>query len=237
LGFALLEQGEVEAAGPCLEESLSLARRDDNPYTLKFPLSMLGSLHLRLGNFAQAQASYEESLRLNRACQDTEGTADSLRGLAQVVNAQGDPHYARQLGEEAMTLHRTLDHQLGLGQGHALFGNIARDQGDYAEALRHYKCCLSLWSDRENIMNSALVFDDIAQALSQVGDPAAAVKLMGAAAAIRERARVKLTPYEQAYREDILTACRAALGDEGFVSAWAEGRSLTLEQAATLARV
>jgi tetratricopeptide (TPR) repeat protein len=40
LGFALFEQGDVEAAGPCLEESLALARRDANPYTIKFPLRM-----------------------------------------------------------------------------------------------------------------------------------------------------------------------------------------------------
>jgi tetratricopeptide (TPR) repeat protein len=235
LGFALLEQGEVEAAGPCLEESLRLARRDDNPYTSKFPLSMLGNLHYRLGNFAQSQACFEESLRLNRACQDTEGTADSLRGLAKAVNARGDHHYARQLGEEAMTLHHTLNHQLGIGLDHALFGDVARDQGDYGEALLHYQRCLTLWADRENIVNSAFVFDDMAQTLSRMGDLAHAVKLIAAAAAIRERARVKLTAYEQANWEDVSTACRAALGDERFASVWAEGRSLTLEQAVNLA--
>jgi tetratricopeptide (TPR) repeat protein len=234
LGFALFEQGDVEAAGPCLDESLALARRDDNPYTIKFPLSMLGNLHFRLGNFAQSQAFFEESLALNRACQDTEGTADALRGLAKAVNARGDHAYARQLGEEAIHLHHTLNHQLGLGLDHALLGDIARDQGDYAGALRHYQRCLRLWTDRENIMNSAFVFDDIAQTLARMDDPTAAVKLLAAAAAIRERARVKLTAYEQANRADISTACRAALGDESFASAWAEGWSLTPEQAASL---
>jgi tetratricopeptide (TPR) repeat protein len=235
LGFALLEQGEAEAAGPCLEESLTLARRDDNPYTIKFPLSMLGSLHFRLGNFSQAQSFFEESLRLNRVCQDGEGMADSLRGLAKVVNAQGDPQYARQLGEEAMALHRTLNHQLGIGLDHSLFGDIARDQGDYAEALRHYQRCLTLWADRENIVNSASVLDDIAQTTGQMGNPAQAVKLMGAAAAIRERAHVKLTAYEQAHHENVSAACRTTLGDERFASAWAKGHSLTLEQAVNLA--
>jgi tetratricopeptide (TPR) repeat protein len=196
---------------------------------------MLGSLHFRLGNFAQAQAFYEESLRLNRACQDTEGTADSLRGLAKVVSARGDHPYARQLGEEALALHRTLNHQLGMGLDYSLFGDIARDQRDYAEALQHYKRCLTMWAGRENSMNSAFVFDDLAQTLCRMGAAARAVKLMGAAAAIRERAEVKLTAYERANREDISTACRAGLGDAGFASAWAEGWSLTLEQAVNLA--
>jgi hypothetical protein len=58
---------------------------------------------------------------------------------------------------------------------------------------------------------------------------------MGTAAAIRERAKVKLTAYEEANREDFLTLCRATLGDERFTSAWAEGQVLTLEQAINLA--
>lgn len=235
LGFALFEQGEMEAANRCLEESLTLARRDDNPYNIKFPLGLLGSLHFRLGNFSQSQVHYEESLRLNRACQDTEGTANALRGLAQVINTQGDPQYARQLAEEALDLHTTLNHQLGLGLVHSVLGAIARNQGDYAEALQQYKRCLTLWINRENAVNSAFVFDDIAQTLSRLGDPTQVVKLMSAAAAIREGAKVKLTAYEQANREDISTLCCAALSPERFTSAWAEGQALTLEQAINLA--
>jgi predicted ATPase/DNA-binding SARP family transcriptional activator len=235
LGFVLFEQGEVESANFYLEESLAMARRNDNPCTIKFPLGLFGSLHFRLGNFAQARAYYEESLRLNRACQDTEGIATGLRGLGQVVNAQGNSQYARQLAEEAMALHCTLNHQLGMGLDYSLFGAIAQGQGNYAEALQQYKCCLTLWMDRENIVNSAFVLDDIAQTLSWMGEPARAVKLMGAAAAIRKQAKVKLTAYEEDNRETILALCRTSLGDEEFTSAWVEGQALTLEQAISLA--
>lgn len=235
LGFALIEQGEVEAAGSCLEESLALARRDANPCTVKFPLSMLGNLHFRLGNFAQSRAFYEESLALNRTCQDTEGTADALRGLAKAINALGDCVYARQLAQEARQLHRTLNHQLGLGQDHALLGDIARDRGDYAGALRHYRRCLAAWAGRENMVNTAFVFDDIAHTLSRMGDPAGAVKLMAAAATIRQQAQVKLTAGEQAGLEAVSSACRAALGDQSFALAWAEGWGMMLDQAINLA--
>ncbi len=235
LGYALLEQGELEAARIHLEESLSLARRAEDPNVVKFPLGMLASLHVRLGNYAQAQAVCEESLRINQACQDPEGTADSLRAMAMIVKGQGDPLRARQLGEEALTLHRSLDHQLGMGLDYALLGDIAREQGDYAAALEYYQQCLSLWRDRENTVNSAFVLDGIAQTLSRIGDPSRGATLMGAALAIREPANVKLTANEQASLDETMLACRVALGEAAFAAAWAEGRVLTLAQAISLA--
>jgi tetratricopeptide (TPR) repeat protein len=235
LGYALLEQGELEAARIHLEESVSLARRAEDPNVVKFPLGMLASLHVRLGNYAQAHAVCEESLRINQACQDPEGTADSLRAMAMIVKGQGDPLRARQLGEEALALHRSLNHQLGMGLDYALFGDIAREQGDYAGALAHYQQCLSLWRDRENTVNSAFVLDGIAQTLSRMGDPSRGATLMGAALAIREPANVKLTANEQASRDETMLACRVALGEAAFAAAWAEGRVLTLAQAISLA--
>jgi tetratricopeptide (TPR) repeat protein len=235
MGYALLEQGELKAAQIHLEESLALARRAEDPNIVKFPLGILSAVQARLGNYAQAQAMSEESLRINQTCQDPEGTANALRGLAAIVNAQGDSRWARQLGEQALELHRSLDHQLGMGLDYSLFGDIAREQGDIAGALDQYQQCLSLWRDRENIVNSALVVDNIAQIFSRMGDPRRGATLMSAAAAIRERASAKLAAKEQASRDETRRACRAVLGEAGFTAAWSKGRVLTLAQTISLA--
>jgi predicted ATPase/DNA-binding SARP family transcriptional activator len=221
LGFALLEQGDADAALPCLEESIALAQRDANPYTVKFPTSMLGYLHLRRGDFERARAYYEESLRLNEACQDAEGTADALCGLGRVASAQGDRLTARQLGEAALQKHASLQHQLGLGQAYALLANAARDDGDYAAAFSAYRRCLVAWADRENVSSRASVYEDIARTLGLVGEAAAAVRLMGGAAALRARAGIGLTAHEQAAVDEALAAFRATLGDEAFAALWA----------------
>jgi tetratricopeptide (TPR) repeat protein len=122
-----------------------------------------------------------------------------------------------------------------MGQGYALLGDIARTQGRYAEALTQYQECLSLWRDRENIMNTALVLDSVAQTLSRMGDLASGAALLSAAAAIRERASVKLAAIEQANYDETLRACRVALGEAGLAAAWATGHTLTLAQAINLA--
>jgi predicted ATPase len=235
LGFTLLEQGELDDARVCLEVSLILTQRLEDPNVAKFPLGLLAGLHLRLGEYARAQALGEECLRLNRACRDIEGTANALRTLAAIVNAQGDTLRAQQLGEEALVLHRSLDHQLGMGLDFALFGDIARTQGDDAGALAQYQQCLSLWRDRENTANSAVVLDNIAQSLSRIGEPSRGVTLMAAAATIRKRASVKLATAEQASFDEASRAFRAAIGEATFAAAWTEGRALTLAQAFGLA--
>jgi hypothetical protein len=122
-----------------------------------------------------------------------------------------------------------------MGLDYALLGDIARTQGDYAGALAQYQQCVSLWRDRENPANSALVLDRIGQTLSRMGDPARAATLLGAAAAIRERASVKLAASEQADHDETMVACRVELGEAAVAAAWAAGRTLALAQAIGLA--
>ena len=235
LGSALYEQGELEAAQLHLEESIALARRSEEPHVVKFPLGFLAGLHLRLGNYAQAQTMIEECLRINQACKDPEGTANALLRLGTIVNEQGDTIRAQQLCEEALVLHRSLNHQLGMGLDYALLGDISRARGDNAEALAHYRQCLSLWRERENSVNSARVFNCMADTLSDQGYPELAAMLMAAAAAIREQAGARLTTHEQGRCDASLRACRTILGEAAFAAAWAEGRRLTPGQAIDLA--
>lgn len=235
LGYALLEQGELEDARTYLEVSLSLAQRSEDPTMAKFPLGFLARLHMRLGEHDQAQAFSEEGLRINQARQDPEGTADAMRTLATILHARGDVPRAQQLGEEALAGHRALNHQIGMGLDYALLGDIAHTRGEPDVALEHYQECLGLWRDRENTVNSAWVLDGAARVLGELGEHACAATLTSAAAAIRARASVRLTAGEQAERDEIARACRTALGEDAFGAAWAAGHTLTLAQAVALA--
>jgi hypothetical protein len=84
-------------------------------------------------------------------------------------------------------------------------------------------------------MTTALVLDSIAQTLGRMGDLAGGATLLSAAAAIRERASIKLAASEQANDDEALRACRAALGEAGLAAAWEAGQALTLVQAINLA--
>jgi hypothetical protein len=68
------------------------------------------------------------------------------------------------------------------------------------------------------------------------GQPTRAARLMGAAEAVREDQEM---PLEPVYRRDVydalLASARAALDRESFAAAWAEGRTMSLEQAVAYA--
>ena len=61
--------------------------------------------------------------------------------------------------------------------------------------------------------------------------PRRATRLLGAAAAAVEATGPRVHPANQADHERSLATARRLLGDAAFDAAWAQGRSLTLEQA------
>ncbi len=71
-------------------------------------------------------------------------------------------------------------------------------------------------------------FAFIAEAQEQLSR---AARLLGAAEALRENTRLPMTLYERPEYEQHLTAVREQMGEAAFAAAWAEGRTLTMEQA------
>jgi hypothetical protein len=68
-----------------------------------------------------------------------------------------------------------------------------------------------------------------------LGQPLRGARLGGAAEAQREALGVPLAPATRSDQDQALRALRAALGEEGFAAAWAEGQALSLEEAVALA--
>src|SRR5207302_2106787 len=61
--------------------------------------------------------------------------------------------------------------------------------------------------------------------------PLKAARLWGTAEALREAIDAPMPPLDRADYEQALAAAHTALGEEAFASAWAEGRTMTPEQA------
>jgi hypothetical protein len=63
------------------------------------------------------------------------------------------------------------------------------------------------------------------------GQAKRATRLFGAAESVREEAQVPLRPFERPAYDRYVAAARAALQEEAFAQARAEGRAMPLEQA------
>ena len=65
----------------------------------------------------------------------------------------------------------------------------------------------------------------------ELGQPARAAQLLGAAEAIHESIDRSLTPVQRAVFDQYTATIRAQLDDATFTAMWAEGQKMTLDQA------
>jgi hypothetical protein len=107
--------------------------------------------------------------------------------------------------------------------------------GDYkrAESLLHEGLLVSRDTGFKQVQASLL---EITAWLWVVNEqPRQAVLLAGSANAVAEASGAPLQPDLLSDHDQALAAMRTALGEEGFATAWAEGRAMSLDQAISLA--
>ena len=114
------------------EEALALRRELGDKRGTAGPLSNLGIVARKQGDYIQAMALYEEALALQRELGDKGGTAGSLNNLGNVAREQGDYTRAVALYEEALALWRELGDKWGTA--HSLEG-LARTAAKMREPV------------------------------------------------------------------------------------------------------
>jgi predicted ATPase/class 3 adenylate cyclase len=231
LGRVALNRGDYAASRALLEESLTLFRELGNKHSSAVTLANLGNLAHAQGDYSAARTLYEESLTLFRELGNRLASAQLLGNLGAVVHAQGDYSAARTLYEESLTLFRELGNRLASAIALTSLGGVACNQSDYAKAAALFAESLEIrreLGDRQGIAES---LDGVANLARQEQQPLRAVRLWGAAASLREAIGLPRSPREQERYEREMAQARAAPGEDGFTTAWEEGRAMTWEQA------
>jgi adenylate cyclase len=234
-GTLAAKQGDYETARARYEEGLAIRRRlKDRPGVASL-LSNLAMMAEYQGDYATARALNEECLALRREVGDKWAIAMSLNNLGYVILAQGDYPAARAQLEQAVTLQREVGDRYHIANALNNLGNVARAQGDYTEAHALYEESLTINRDLGDGWAIAYLLEDIGGLAALQGQPGRALRLSGAAAALRETINAPLPPAEQDKLERMLAPARQALGETATASAVAEGRAMSMEQAIDMA--
>ena len=107
--------------------------------------------------------------------------------------------------------------------------------GNYTEAKQTYQETIKVFQDYGNRPSVAHQLECFAMIAIVEEEPQRATKLFGAAEAIREMTGHKPTDEEQAEEAQLMSRLRAMLPEAEFNALWAEGKSMTMEQAIQLA--
>jgi predicted ATPase/class 3 adenylate cyclase len=239
LGRALRELGNVlwfvgDRLGTrrALEESVQSCRQARSDWDLALTLAVMGFLGCIEGDDARAAA--EESHLIFRRLGDDWGRAAALFGLGVVFGRRGEYTPARSYLEEAVALLRAEREPWSTAEALGFLGEVVELQEERERAMSLYAESLALSRGVGDPCCAATVLYNLGAAAQRRGRPGRAARLFAAAEtlggpALGRKPTLLATPAE---RERSSAALRAALGEEAFAAAWAEGHSMTLDQAA-----
>ncbi len=238
LGAAHLarQQGDYERATLLSERGLALCRDVEDSERTPWFLINLGLVAWYQNDAAKATALFEKSLALSRDLGDKWLMSMSLAQLGGLVaTAKPDHLQAAALLTDSLILSTEVGDKYRIAFALRGLGTVALRRGDLDEAAAHYGKGLAL--SRE--VNEGWVTQDCLVGLAGVacalGYCRRAAQLFGAAEALRDTLGLRRVAADERDREQRVSAARAALGNEAFSVAWAEGRAMTLEQAVEIA--
>jgi predicted ATPase/DNA-binding CsgD family transcriptional regulator len=228
------DSADLATALALCQESLEIAREQHDPHTLHRTLTQLGHIERGRGRWRAARRYYEEALPLRRELGDPVSVAISLSCLGDCARALHEYETARALYLESLDLAQQQGHPGEITATQHDLGLLAYQQGRYDEATAWFAEALPVAHRINYPRRIAYLLEGFA-ALAVRQQPDRALRLAGAAAAVRMAGGCRLAPSEQAPLTRKLTPAHAALGDHGAAEALAAGAALTVEQAVALA--
>lgn len=230
LGVLALYQGGYGQATVLFQTSLALRRELHDKWGIAACLNNLGAMAGKQGDFTLAQTYYEEGLALYRDLGYERGIAIVLGNLGDVAADRGQFDRAHKFSKEGLVLLRKLGDTAGTASTLTKLGLLALRRNDVVQASTLYAESLTLFQalgDKEYLAICLEGFAAIAAAQQQ---SERAVRLWGAAEAIRVAINVPLAPNLRDEYEGSLVRIQAELDEQTFAVAWAEGRAMALDE-------
>jgi non-specific serine/threonine protein kinase len=235
MGLVAHAQSDNASARSYHEESLTIRREIGDRNGIAASLNNLGFVTHSLGDFASARTYHGESLIIQREIGDRNGTSLALSNLGFVACYQGDYASARTYLEESLTIQRQIGNQSAMAYSLMGLGHVAHAQGDNASARTYHEESLTIRREIGSRWGIAYSLEAFAELANSAGVADQAAQLWGAAEALREEIGSPLSPEEQEAYERTVASASGLLGEETFTTAWAKGRTMTLDEAIALA--
>lgn len=173
----------------CLEQCLAqpVATTPELSSLRATALDAAGNLASCQGEYARAQAWFEEQLALNRQTADDRGVADALHNLVSVTWKQGNYAQARTLEEQALTIRRRLGDPNAIATSLLALGTFAHEQSDYDAAAALYEEALAIRRQLRDQTGIAVLLNNMGNLARMRGDRAKSRQLQEESLAIKRQ--------------------------------------------------
>ena len=242
LGLIALAQGDWERAIGLCEAAAVIGDELGKKSTAASMRSNAGLAMLAKGDLERAGAIFKESLDAQRTYGDREDVASATAALGILARYQGDRVRARRLLEESLNVLRQAGgiagatsplHQLAVPLYQ--LGLLALAEGEPEHAASSLREALIHQQKRGDAQGIAGSLEGLAGAMLARGMSEHAVRLFGAAEALREAIGAPQWPVDRLIYEPEVGKARAALGDDAFAAALSVGRAMSVDDAVKFA--
>ena len=231
-GSVVLSQGDYSQAQHLYERAIALFKEAED-------LWLYGELHLFLANVYWAQGDETKAqsfLKEGLAVHDQVGNAWWVTGwfvslFGEIALRQGDIPRARFLLEAGLKRHQQLGDQQGQALTYSLLAQAAASEHDYTLTRTLAARSLEIARTVHDSASLILCLEELADVVAGQGEPGWAARLWGAAERYREASHAILPLVERLGRARRIEQAQHLLGEQLFAERWAEGSTMTAEQA------
>jgi len=231
-----LTAGKFKEAVASIEEALKLAEALGDNYILGSAMSAASYVESYMNrDFGKADALLEKASGLFKEHGNRWSYAITVYGFGNLLRLQRQFQKAREKYKIAMQTMREIGFTRNVVMIKSDLAHILRQEGNYPEAMSAYRETLKEWQGmghRAAVAHQMECVAFIAKSLEQVEK---ATKLLGAAEALRQKIGIDMAPYEREEYEKEVSDLKANMDGKEFASLWAEGRSMTMDEAIELA--
>src|SRR6202166_2811769 len=225
------DEGELGTAKSLFEESLAIWRGLDDRAMVARGLSNVASVVKSQRDFALARALHEESRTIFEELGDSTCIAWSLNYQGDVAQEQGEIPVAQELYAQSLNIFRKLGDKWGVAGCLVDLGNLAREQGEEKKSRSHYAESMKLFQELGQKRGMARLLDCLACSAARQSQPQRALRLAGAAAAVRRVIGAPLPVAEQTRLEKTLDLSRQSLPPAKAAAAWMDGWTMATDKA------
>ena len=227
--------GEYAAGRSLAEEGAAIYAAVGDRAGLARSVQLVGFAEVALGDRAAGRAHLEESAALSREGGDGWNLAFALNNLSVLAWRDGDIGTAASLREQSVPIARETGDRWMIGLSLLGAGLLAREQGDLGRSTALYREALARLGELEDRWMTPRALSGLAALAHLKSDHVTAARLFGAVEVLREVSGTRESPRVGHMHDRDVGAVRAALDEDTFAQAWAEGRAMSFEQAVTTA--
>jgi predicted ATPase/transcriptional regulator with XRE-family HTH domain len=236
VSLLLLAKGEIGRMSELVEGAITEARAAGDEETLTFLMMQRGYAATFRGDLDTAEEALSGALTVLREGGGRWGTAPALNALAQVALSRGDLGRAMEILREGESMLRETEDAFTLATNLNIQATISQLEGDDELTSTLLRESVELSSALRDAWTLVYGLVGLAGVAARRSGPGRAARLFGAAKALGDAASVTVAfPPAQALYEQDLANVRAQLDAEAFEMFWAEGLTMTVEEAVSLA--